>query len=200
MTVEINGRETIVGNHMKTVGDLVTFVDGALAAHGEVVTVLRLDEVDETAFRDPDVCSQDLSAFRTVRVESGSPQALARRCLGDAAQALGSLSRASHEAADLFRGYDVTPARAMLEQVSQGLMAVLRIVSAASLALRRELDGVGADGKSIASLSADLDRILQDLVASQHNEDWLQIADILQYDLSPVLDGWECALTEVAAA
>lgn len=200
MTVEINGRKTTIGNHLKTVGDLVSFVDGMFAPRGEVVTALRLDEVDEAAFRDPQVCGQALSGFRVVRVESGSPQALARRCLGDAAEALGNLSQATHEAARLFRGDDVGPAKAMLEQVSHGLMAVLRIVSAASLALRRELDGVDADGRSIASLSTDLDRILRDLVASQQNEDWLQVADVLQYDLGPVLDGWECALTEVAAA
>ncbi|MDO8834151.1 MAG: hypothetical protein Q7V01_01070 [Vicinamibacterales bacterium] len=200
MTVEINGRETTVGNQLKTVGDLVAFVDETLAASGEVVTALRLDEVDEAAFRDPQVCRQRLSGFRAIQVESGSPQALARRCLGDAAQALGSLSQATHEAAGLFRGDDIAQAKAMLEQVSHGLMAVLRIVSAASLALRRELDGAGADGRSIASLSAELDRILQNLVASQQDEDWLQVADVLQYDLGPVLDGWGYVLTEVAAA
>ena len=44
------------------------------------------------------------------------------------------------------------------------------------------------------------DRIIRDLVDGQRNQDWLQVADILEYDLDPMLSGWRSVLTQVAAA
>lgn len=198
MTLDINGQAATLGNHARTLGDLIGYVDEHLAATGEVMTAVRLDGVDAVAFRDPIVCSQALSAFRTVQVETGSPQVLARRCLDDAALALTSLSQATRTAADGFRGADVGQARSILEQVSQGLIAVLQVVSTAGLALPGAFDG--PDAHSVASLSAELDRIVGDLVTAQQNEDWLQVADILDYDLDPALNGWRKVLSEVAAA
>lgn len=198
MTLDINGRTVTLGNHARTLGDLIECVDERLADTGDVMTAVRLDGVDEVAFRDPIVCGQALSAFSTIQVETASPQVLARQCLEDAALALASLSQATRAAADGFRGADVGQARTTLEQISQGLMAVLHIVSAAGPALPGAFDG--PDSRFVDSLSTELDRIVGDLVAAQQNEDWIQVADVLEYDLGPALNGWRNVLTDVAAA
>ena len=200
MTLHINGQATMPGNQSKTWGDVVASLDQQLTTSGDVVTAVRLDGVEEPAFRDPAVCAQPLASFRRIDIETGAPQVLARRCLGDAALALANLGPATRAAADGFRGDDVAQACRALDQISQGLMAVLRIVAAAGLALRRELDVVDDQGRSVGSLTSELDRIIRDLVDGQRNQDWLQVADILEYDLDPMLSGWRSVLTQVAAA
>jgi hypothetical protein len=200
MAILINGRVDNTRNLLETWGDLLSSVDADLEAAGDIVTAVRLDGVDEPAFRDPALCLRPVSSFAAIEVETGSPALLARACLGDAALALADLSQAARDAATGFRCADIADARGTLEQLSIGLLAVLQIVSAASLALRREMEAATADGRSISSLSADLDRIIQELIAGQNEGDWLQVADILEYDLNPTLDSWQTALSEAAAA
>lgn len=200
MTLLINGIATPIRNSLQNWGDLIGFLDNQLAATQDVVTNVRLNGVEEPAFRDPSLCAQPMTAFALVEVETGEPQVLARRCLGEAAAAIAELRRATRDAADGFRVDKVSEAQAGLEHVSQGLVTVLRIVAAAGLALRRELDTPDRDGRSIGGLSTELDSVVQVLLEAQRNEDWIQVADILEYDLNPILNGWHNVLTQVAAA
>lgn len=200
MTLLINGIATPIRNSLQNWGDLISFLDNQLAASQDVVTDVRLDGVDEPAFRDPGVCAQPMSTFSLVEVETGEPQILARRCLGEAASAVVELRLATRDTADRFRLYNVAEAQEGLQHVSEGLVMVLRIVAAAGLALRRELDSVDGDGKSLGALSNELDAVVKVLLEAQGNEDWIQVADILEYDLNPILGGWHSALTLVAAA
>lgn len=185
MTLFVNGCQTPVEATLRTWGDLVGFLDERLAAGGEVMTAVRLDGVEEPAFRDPALCAETLAALGSIEVESGSPQALARRCLSDASEALDALGQGALRAADQFRCGRIDDGRQALGQISQGLLTVLRIIAAAGLALRRELDAATCDGQTLASLTACLDRAVSDLVAGQQDEDWIAVADVLEFDLEP---------------
>jgi hypothetical protein len=200
VTLLINRAVTRVKKGLNTWGDLIAFVDANLAPTGHVVTDVRLNGVDEPAFRDPGLGARPLACFTDIAIETGPPAVLARRCLVDAADALTDLRQATRDAADGFRSDAVDEARRGLEEVSQGLLVVVRIVAAAGLALRSEIEATDSTGRSISSLSVELDSVIRDLVEGQQNEDWLQVADILEHDLDPMLKGWHSVLTHVAAA
>ena len=54
-TLMIDGRAHSGEKPLKTVGDLVAAADDWLARSGRIVTELRLDGVDEPAFREPQI-------------------------------------------------------------------------------------------------------------------------------------------------
>jgi len=197
--VDINGREFVVDRDVTTVGSLVDRVETQIAPCGEVVTAVRLDGVEETDYRTPGVANRPLASLRAVSIESDTPDALARGCVGDAALALDDLIQATQQAADGFRGVDVSAARCTLGQISQNILGVVRIVATAHVALQGELDAVGRGDRSLAALALNLDRIVGALSRSQEDEDWIQVSDILQYELVPALASWQSTLSEVAA-
>jgi hypothetical protein len=199
VTVSVNGAEAPVENGLHTWGDLVLSLDARLTPNRLVVTSVRLDGVEEPAFRDPALCASRLSAYRRIDIETGEPEMLARRSLGDAAEALSELGRVARDAADRFRIGDIGPAQQDLEQVSQGLLMVLRIVAAASLALRREIESPDQRGLSVAALTSQLDGFIRGLLDAQCADDWLRIADILDDELTPVMVRWQQALARLAA-
>lgn len=200
MTVSVNGAETPVENGLHTWGDLVASLDASLVRNRHVVTSVRIDGVEEPAFREPSLSATRLSAFTRIDIETGEPQVLARRSLGDAALALEELGAAARDVADRFRGEDIDLARLGLEQVSQNLLLVLRVVAAAGLALRRELESPGQHGLSMSALTSELDGFIRQLVEAQHAGDWLRVADVLEYDVSPVLARWRRGLADIASA
>ena len=198
MTVSVNGANAPIENGLQTWGDLVDSLDARLARSQHVVTMVRLDGVEEPAFRDPDLCTCRLAGFGRIDIETGEPQVLARRSLGEAAAALAELGSATRSAASRFRLGDIAAAERGLEQVSQSLLMVLRIVAAASLALRRELESPDRHGLSIGTLTAELGGLLGTLVDAQRDDDWLAIAEVLDDELVPVMSRWQQALEAIA--
>ena len=91
-TLMIDGRAHSGEKPLKTVGDLVAAADDWLARSGRIVTELRLDGVDEPAFREPQIVGQSASAYSEVRIESATRADLALRCLHEAGDALKSLA------------------------------------------------------------------------------------------------------------
>ena len=94
-TLMIDGRAHSGEKPLKTVGDLVAAADDWLARSGRIVTELRLDGVDEPAFREPQIVGQSASAYSEVQIESGTRADLALRCLHEAGDALKSLAEAA---------------------------------------------------------------------------------------------------------
>ena len=173
-------------------------LDARLAPRRHVVTMVRLDGVEEPAFRDPSLCASRLADFGRIEIETGEPQVLARRSLADAASALEELGSATRAAASQFRLGDIAAAESGIEQVSRSLLMVLRIVAAAGLALRRELESPDRHGMSIGALTTDLGSLLATLVDAQRDDDWLRIADILDDELAPVMSRWQRTLAAIA--
>jgi hypothetical protein len=198
VTVSVNGAEAPIENGLQTWGDLVDSLDARLVRSRHVVTMVRLDGVEEPAFRDPGLCASRLAAYRRIEIETGEPQVLARRSLGEAASALAELGSATRGAASRFRLGDIVAAEEDLEQVSQSLLMVLRIVAAASLALRREMESPDRHGLSIGALTTELGGLLGRLVQAQRDDDWQQIADVLDDELAPVMSQWQRTLAGLA--
>lgn len=200
MTLYINGAVTPLESAHSCWGDLVASLDRDLAASNSVLTAVRIDGVDEPAFREPEVCARPLRSIGEIAIETGQPEALARQCLGDAVDGLVGLRAVTDRAARSFQAGDVAAGQSDLEQLSQGLVTILQIVAAAGIALRGELDRVDEAGRSVATLSQSMDRVITQLVAEQQNQDWVQIADLLLFELDPLLSGWQDFLATTAAA
>ena len=66
-TLMIDGRAHSGEKPLKTVGDLVAAADDWLARSGRIVTELRLDGVDEPAFREPQIVGQSLLPIQRSR-------------------------------------------------------------------------------------------------------------------------------------
>ncbi len=200
MTLYINGVETPLESAHSCWGDLVAALDRDLAPSNSVVTAVRIDGVDEPAFREPDVCARPLGGISNIAIETGRPEALARLCLGDAVDGLVGLRALTDRAARSFQAGDVASGQSDLEQLSQGLVTILQIVAAAGIALRGELDRVDEAGRSVATLSKSMDRVITVLVEEQQNQDWVQVADLLLFELDPLLSDWQSFLSRTAAA
>jgi hypothetical protein len=199
VTVLFNGADLTVENTGQTWGDFMSALDVRLSADGQIMTSVRIDGVEEPAFREPSLRSRDLATFSSIEIESGRPDVLARRSLADAASALDDLRAAGRSIADQLRGYDVADGLRGLEKFSQSLLMVLRVVAAAGIGLRRELESPEQNGLSIGAVSSQLDGIVREMMDAQQSEDWLRLADILEFDLDPMLGAWQQSLLDIAA-
>ena len=183
---------------LKTLGDLVAEADERLAYTGRIVTALRLDGVDEPAFREPQVVSQSTARYTRVEIDSGTPADLAARCLVEAGTALHSLAEAADTVAMLYRVGEIDEANRELAAITEGIGTALAITGAASLGLGVDLGALVTSEGTLGALPAATTRELEGLIAAQLASDWEAAADLLDAGLSPVLRQWSAACSVLA--
>lgn len=174
----------------RTWGELLGWLDAALESRGLIVTDVRFDGVDEPAFRDPNALDVHLGDFATVEVTSGTAASLMDRCLAEAAASIDPLCGAVAAVGEQFRGFDVAQANASLVEIAESLSTLVGIVGAAGLALKVDLRHVMSEDRPVSAMVQEMSGFLEVMVEAQQSQDWISVADVLQYDIEPALRRW----------
>ena len=192
-SLTLDGQALNATKPAETLGDVLAEVDTRLAREGRIVTGLRLDGVDEPAFREPHVVGASPAAFGDVAIESGTPADLAARCLGEAAAALGALAEAADSLSMRYRLGELAAASRELVQITEGIGTALAITGAASLGLGVDLASQATSEGTLAALAAGTTHALDRLIRAQIDADWDTTAELLEGTLAPLLRRWASA-------
>jgi hypothetical protein len=198
-TLIIDGQTHSGAKPPESLGDLLAEADQQLAGTGRIVTALRLDGVDEPAFREPQVVGQRAAGYSRVEIESGTASDLAARCLFEAGEALASLADAADSVAILYRVGEAHTANRELGAITEGIGTALAISRAASLGLGVDLGAMVTSQGTLGDLTAATSHELEYLITAQIASDWERTADLLDSGLSPVLRRWGTACSAIAS-
>jgi hypothetical protein len=181
----------------QTWGDLLNTLDARASDAGVILSAARFDGVDEPSFREPSAISRPLRAVDRVDVETAMPTAFLRDCLLEAIQPLHETAHTAMQLAGIYRSYDVTPGHEGLKRLAAdlGATAVLADMLAGPLAI--DLTAVSVEGVSAAQHMQQLGVTVDALVTAQEAQDWVTVADVLEYDLEPSIRRWAALLTMI---
>jgi len=185
--VLVNNETTAVENSLKTLGELLDWADRASAGRGQLVTAVRLDGVDEPSFRDETQAGRPLETVATVEFDAIEPAALVAQSVEDAREGLAGLRQHTLDVARRFRGTRVANANQGLAELTQGLGTLVSLVDTLGGALGISLETLTANGRPVVAVIDDLAQPLVAIGQAQAQEDWVTVADILEFDLEPAL-------------
>jgi len=180
-----------------TWGELLEKLDARAADEGRLLSAARFDGVDEPTFRDPGLTSRQLAGIGRIEVETAVPTDFLRACLLDTIEPLQQLAERTQQLAVVYRGQELAPGHAGLTEVAGELQLLTRLIDTLTGPLGLDLTAVGGDGDirpDLASLGATLNA----LVSAQGSDDWLTVADLLEYELEPAIRRWAGILTRLA--
>lgn len=195
----VNNAERTADTTPNTWGELLDELDCASATSGHIVTAARFDGVEEPSFRDALLEGCRLDGWQTVEVQTDAPRRLLAACLADVASGVGAMRTAVLRLADLFRGADVATASAGLSHVADDLRALMALVNTLRGPVGVDLASLRTDDQPVPEQMQALERDLNTIVQAQVDQDWLTVADALEYDLEPSLGAWERTFTSLAA-
>jgi len=170
-----------------TWGELLGILDRQVAAEDRVVTAVRPDGAEETDFRHPSLAGRPLSGIRRIDVDTILTRTLFERCRADAEASADSIAGRVLDLASTFRQEDVSAGHPGLLQLSGDLRELLVLMQGIANTRAAHEDGPRTDAASIEERIADLASALVTLVTAQADHDWSTVADVLEYDLEPVL-------------
>lgn len=216
MQVLVNGSARDIPPGVASFGDLVFFVEQQCLPAGEVLTVIALDgnELDEA--EEQAAGARACSEIDRAEFFSAKPLDLAREGLEDAAELLPSLAEDLPVVAGAMRSGKLAEGLEMFSPCLEVLSWYVSLLSALDTLLGRqdaafapgtgetrdadelsaEVDGADLSGpladeelRSFASIE-NLRQKLVDIELAQERTDHLLLADLLEYELLPIVQIW----------
>jgi len=186
----VNSEEQMPAEWPESWGPLLSRLEQEAVSRGEVVTEVRFDGVDEPTFWQPAQVDRPLLDVALVEVMTAPQGGLLDDALVQGAVAAGILAAAAIETGEAFRGTNPATANQQLADLCDGVRSLIALSSAAATAVGVRLDEQDWNGRSGSKQMADLGRQLESIIEAQQSQDWLTVADILEYDFHPALNAW----------
>lgn len=130
-----------------------------------------------------------------LEVKTVSDQVMAQRLLEEAVAQAGILVRALGECARLFRVAPEGEANRSLAQVLEALRWLLRTGEEGLQVVSRENSGQGGGPRSMARFLQRLTLLLAEMEEIAGQEDYVMLADLLEYELLPMVEEWRTLVT-----
>jgi hypothetical protein len=132
----------------------------------------------------------DPGTVAKLEVETSAGQDLARDFLGAAEDYPPALAQAVSEVAELFRVSDEREASERYINVLETLQLFLTMLEESRRILDLDLTAIVYQDRTVAEALSRLSELIKDLLSAQEVEDWVLLADLLEYDLKPELLQW----------
>lgn len=104
---------------------------------------------------------------------------------------LDDLGRLLFTASGQFRMGNAMDANGSLAELISGLDLLVRTIDTVGSAMGAEFDASLPGNQSLATLAAGLNAVLREILLAQERKDLVLLADLLEYELAPCLDGWK---------
>ena len=184
---------------MATWGELLANLDVEAAGQGLLLTHARFDGVDEPSFRESVVTSRRLGEFTRVDVETATPAAFLRQCLQDSIRPLNHSADNAARLSAIYRQHDVSAGHEGLTALASELRGLTSLIGMLAGPLQVDLGSfLAANGTTVDDEMDEFATAIDSLVSAQESQDWLTVADVLEYDLEPAIRRWVELLTTVA--
>jgi hypothetical protein len=129
-----------------------------------------------------------------LEVETISSRQVALHFLANAEAFVDPIMEAVLQVAELFRVSDEREASQHYLHVLESIQLLLNTLELVRQTLNLDFDRVSWQNRSAEYRLQKLSGLVQELLAAQESEDWVLLADVLQYDLMEELKGWRAHL------
>jgi hypothetical protein len=192
----VNGMAHEVQASLETWGQLLAVLEHGDGPARIVVAAVRFDGVDQPTFRDPEALGLDLRLAAPIDVELSTTGELVASARETALGGLDALAESARQAAEAFRLHDLPRAHRGLAD----FVATFQLLTTLTAALgRSDTSGLPSVDTSGAECLDRLNSSLGSLIDFDVNQDWISVADVLEYEIADLLPQWAALVRDAGA-
>ena len=172
----------------ETLGDLVLHIEKEGGAQGKVVRSIQIDGKESSP--DSSVARKTpLSEIETLEIEISTLSDIVNKNIENADAYLIRLIPGIEKSVELFRIGNEQEANKFFINIIDGIDWLSQVLDMILAAKAISPDTV-FDGKSIQDRRASLVDFTQQMVDANKNQDWVLLADLLEYEILPYYQEW----------
>jgi hypothetical protein len=179
----VNGTAHEIGSDVKTWGHLLDTLEQGEGFDRTVVTGVRFSGVEHPTFREAESLTAALSTLGSIDVDLSTRGELVEFARRTAAGSLDALVDSARHTADAFRLHDLPTAHSGLAD----FVTTFQLLTALTAEVSQLTPGSADAGTDIVER---LNTSLGALVDFDVNEDWISVADVLEYEIADLLPEW----------
>ena len=188
MKLLVNGKEETVSHMGETLGDLLLHIEKEGVPQGNVVRSIKIDG-QESSPDSPEAQKTPLSEIATLEVEISTLSDIINKNIENADAYLIRLIPGIEKSVELFRMGNEQEANKFFINIIDGIDWLSQVLDMILTAKAISPDTV-FDGKSIQDRRARLVDLTQQMVDANKNQDWVLLADLLEYEILPYYQEW----------
>lgn len=188
MKLLVNGKEETVSHMGETLGDLLLHIEKEGVPQGNVVRSIKIDG-QESSPDSPEAQKIPLSEIATLEVEISTLSDIINKNVDNADAYLIRLIPGIEKSVELFRMGNEQEANKFFINIIDGIDWLSQVLDMILTAKAISPDTV-FDGKSIQDRQASLVDLTQQMVDANKNQDWVLLADLLEYEILPYYQEW----------
>ena len=188
--LRVNKQPIPVESGQKTWADVLVTLDAQAEIKGHVVTAVRFGGVDQPSFRAASLQALAVPDTGGIEVETVPRGRLLRTTLGAAGSSLPEIAAGASHAASAFRRGDLAAAHQQLGTLLATVRTLVDLTLASAAAAGTGLHDLPCGAYTAAEILGATGLALDTLAQHQVVEDWVALADDLEYTLAPSLLAW----------
>jgi len=184
----LNGESAQIDSALHTWQDMLANLESLQLGRDDVIASVHFDGDEVTNFRDDEALGVDLATVGEIRIVAKSRSELTQNTIEEAEKYLQNLQAAAVQVAEAFRCQQLTQANAGLQQLLSGIKMFVALLRGLDL----YVSGIAsAANESIDEILDPMAATLQEQIKAQGHQDWMLVADILEYELAAQLTAFE---------
>lgn len=174
-----------------TFGEVMKKLSSRLESEGLVITGITMNNQPLSGGRQFDYNDFPLVEVESIELDTAKPLVLAAEALESSGEHLRMLMELSAKTAEFFRLGNELKANENYSNLLEGLRWMEKGMNAMAGMVKIGQDEIIINGKSINNYQQEsLLPVLDNMHSAQKNEDWIALADMLEYELIPALEEW----------
>lgn len=194
MDVSINENPIDIPAEVATWGDFLDWLETDYLKAGQCITHVYLGGNEAMNYRDKYVCGQEIDSIGHIAVKSGDFDLVVRESLAELDRELENAAASAGRIIRLFENREEAEAYNQLAELLDAIRIFFTVFS-------EDLGWAEVSDAEISGpdFSAALERALQQLIAEQENQYWVSICDVLEYEITPILEAWKKVVEKTRA-
>jgi uncharacterized phage infection (PIP) family protein YhgE len=189
MKLLVNGIEKNIVCDGKTLGDVLDHILKQEPELGNCFGNIRLNEKEVLA-DSAEVRQTPVSRIETLETEVFSLNQILEKNIANARDYLKKLIPGLQQASDLFRTGNEQEANKFFINIIDGMEWFSQVVESIAKATESELTDIISVGRDFQDRQDQLVELSRQMVEANQNQDWVLLADLLEYEILPYYSGW----------
>ena len=188
MKLLVNGKEETISFVGETLGDLLSHIEKVGVAQGNVVRSIKIDG-QESSPDSSEAQRTQISEIATLELEISTLADMINKNIENADAYLIRLIPGIEKSVELFRIGNEQEANKFFVKIVDGIDWFSQVLDIILTAKEISPETV-FEGKSIQDRRTSLVGLTQQMVDANKNQDWVLLADLLEYEILPYYQEW----------
>jgi hypothetical protein len=200
MQIVIDGEtKTIDTTGIANLQDLLVFLEDNVIERSRVITKIALNEEILDEGQEVGLGAFPLTDIASLMIVTTDTTALAMEALQDSQEYLPAISMILENSATKIREGDVRGGLQDMSEALQVIGAFGEVLDGIRTVFRIDFSKVKIDESSLLDKQTELGTLAKQILDAAKDENWTLLADLLEYELSPLLYEWMAVIPELVA-